>query len=216
MRNEIFAIGIPTINRLDLLDETVEKYLFDFPSTLIILVDNGNQHIESIDERVIVHTMVENIGVAASWNFICKQIFYQYGILNAVIINDDVYWGKREDTVKEFIEKNKRKPFIKTMFEWCNFILPVNTYEKIGEFDAAFHPAYWEDKDYEYRMKLAGISPTLSVFMNPQTYRNSMSIEKDRSLDKNFDKNKWRYINKWGGIPGSEKHTIPFNQSVGE
>ncbi len=38
-----FAIGIPTLNRWDLLMPTLHLYVADFPHTKIYVVDNGNQ-----------------------------------------------------------------------------------------------------------------------------------------------------------------------------
>ena len=43
-----FAIGIPTINRADLLNPTLQKYFQDFPNVDIYILDNGSQKIISI------------------------------------------------------------------------------------------------------------------------------------------------------------------------
>jgi hypothetical protein len=42
-----FAIGIPTLNRADLLVPSLLKYINDFPGVKIFVLDNGNQDIES-------------------------------------------------------------------------------------------------------------------------------------------------------------------------
>ena len=44
--NNVFAIGIPTLNRADLLNPVLKKYAADFPDTKIYVVDNGNQDID--------------------------------------------------------------------------------------------------------------------------------------------------------------------------
>jgi hypothetical protein len=40
-----------------------------------------------------------------------------------------------------------------------------------------------------------------------------MTIEKDPSLG-NFLNNRELYIKKWGGIPGEEKYTNPYNKET--
>jgi hypothetical protein len=45
--NKSFAIGIPTLNRFDLLHPALMFYKQDFPNTKIYVVDNGNQNIKN-------------------------------------------------------------------------------------------------------------------------------------------------------------------------
>jgi GT2 family glycosyltransferase len=40
-----FGIGIPTFNRWDLLESSLEKYILDFPNIDIHILDNGQQNI---------------------------------------------------------------------------------------------------------------------------------------------------------------------------
>ena len=50
-----FAIGIPTVNRFDLLQPSLESYLQDFPNIRIYIVDNGKQ---GIAEKYKDHELV--------------------------------------------------------------------------------------------------------------------------------------------------------------
>jgi hypothetical protein len=50
---------------------------------------------------------------------------------------------------------------------------------------------------------------------NPEVYRNSSTIAKNPSLNTYFDKNKQRYIDKWGGLPTQEKYELPWNGGEG-
>ena len=63
-------------------------------------------------------------------------------------------------------------------------------YEKVGKFDECFFPAYYEDKSYEYRMKLKNIPVLTHPTLNPIIYRSSQSIEKDYSILTASKKNK--------------------------
>jgi hypothetical protein len=70
-----FAIAIPTINRWDLLQETLKKYETDFPNTFIMVVDNGNQVQEIKQSNVLLIRNSENFGVSKSWNQMLIEAF---------------------------------------------------------------------------------------------------------------------------------------------
>ena len=211
-----FAIAIPTINRWDLLYETLKKYEKDFPNTYIMIVDNGNQFEKGINaERVIKNSGYifgsnKNLGVAASWNHMLNYAFTNQ-FENVLVLNDDIYLGKTESEIIEFIDNN-RFSLATTTKTWCAFILPRETFEKIGPFDENIFPAYFEDNDYAYRLKLEEIPHSCYEFLNPQIFINSGSIAKDSSLNANFEKNKNYFILKWGGEPNEEKYLTPFNK----
>lgn len=208
--NRIFAIGIPTINRADLLNESLQKYVVDFPDTAIFIVDNGKQEIFE-HPNIITYRPPENLGVADSWNYLAQEIFDKVHSRYALIMNDDIYFGKTEKSCLAFLQEMPDEDFIVSPANWCNFFLPRKTYNLVGAFDHEFYPAYYEDNDYHYRMQLLGLSYFPSMFMSPAIYRNSMTIAKDMSLNARFDTNKQRYIAKWGGMPTEEAFTTPFN-----
>lgn len=225
--NTTFAIGIPTLNRADLLIPALMYYMNDFPNTDFFIVDNGNQGLyEKLNgpgfqavplgrNRVVIETN-RNIGVAGSWNFICRQIYKNYEY--AIILNDDIYWGRKEWEVEMFIKGNTDKHLITTPLDWCNFILPKKTFEEVGEFDEEFFPAYFEDNDYAYRMKLQGKSLYKVPFLIPQVHRVSQTMDKEgvgfefQYVRDGFRNNKKRYVEKWGGEPDCETFKKPFNK----
>ena len=69
------VIGIPTINRGDLLTPALLKYETSYPGIDIIIIDNGTQRIESNNSKIRVFEQTANLGVAASWNLICRKAF---------------------------------------------------------------------------------------------------------------------------------------------
>jgi len=86
-----FQIGIPTLNRIDLLYPALKMYaLKDFKSHIHI-IDNGNEQFSDKEmiNNVSVLNMKKNIGVAASWNMLCNRIFKVSDY--ALILNDDIY-----------------------------------------------------------------------------------------------------------------------------
>lgn len=209
---KVFGIGIPTLNRADILLPFLAMYRLDFPNTKIIVLDNGNQESLQILKlkyaNVTLTQMDTNVGVGASWNMLCDA-FFKTGFENVLMLNDDIYLGKSEAQILDLI--SKRKPFYRSTQDWCSFLLPKKTYETVGIFDAEFYPAYYEDSDYEYRMRLLSIPKYQVPELNPFLYQNNKTLEKAPELRKLAEANKQRYIKKWGGEPKKELFIKPFN-----
>ncbi len=201
------GLGIPTLNRFDLLFPCLVMYKNDFPKTDIFVVDNGKQNIKV--DGVNVLEQQNNLGVAASWNLILDVIFENNDY--ALILNDDIYLGKKLHEIEDYIKKKKLKNnFIRSTPDWCAFIIPKRIYEEVGRFDECFYPAYYEDKSYEYRMKLKGIVPVKSPFLNPLIYNASQTMKKFPELQEYSKANKQKYIEMWGGEPENEKYKQPY------
>lgn len=217
----IFSIVIPTINRADLLNEALKIYEVSFPHTPIIILNNGNQLIRH-SPNVTVHHSPSNIGVAASWNFLCQQAFYSLKNSYALVLNDDIQLASNEQAILELLkmmDSEVRKQQIREASFLCHgpggmnaFIIGVTAFKLVGLFDEQFFPAYFEDNDYLYRMKLQGVPVEMSMRLKSSVFVNSGSIAKDPSLNRRFDLNKQYYIAKWGGPPGYECFKIPFNK----
>lgn len=206
----MFGIGIPTLNRADLLIPSLQKYANDFPQTDIHIVDNGNQDIFSINKFFHIYKPEKNLGVAGSWNFLCSKIFEKYDY--ALIINDDVYLGYDKELVTDVINQNQNT-LIQSHISWSVIVISKHLYEYIGNFDETFYPAYFEDSDYLYRMKLNGIRQAVSEKLNPEIIRISMTYEKSPEfVNESMKVNRQRYIDKWGNIPLLETFLTPYNK----
>jgi GT2 family glycosyltransferase len=203
-------IGIPTINRADLLNEALANYFEDFKNTEIVICDNGKQEIITRDKNFVIYRPESNLGVSGSWNMIMDYAEKAKGS-HVLMLNDDIYLGKSEEEVKTII-RLWNPEFLCTELNWCSFILSVDAYLKVGKFDENFFPAYFEDNDYFRRMLLTGVNITNNAMLNPAIYRNSMTIQKSPELNKGFEKNRQYYISKWGGQPTQETFATPFNQ----
>jgi len=207
-----FAIGIPTLNRFDILYPALLFYVRDYPETKIYVVDNGNQDIKSKfadNDNVIVIQNEKNMGVSRSWNQLCDLVFQEHDYV--VMLNDDIYFGRKDWEVNNLLT-NFDKDFYLTQQQWCVYILPKKTWEAVGRFDETFYPAYYEDNDYEYRMKLLGMEMFKIPFLNPFLYQQSKTIEKMPELKQHAISNRERYIEKWGGEPNKETYKTPYNK----
>ena len=208
-----FAIGIPTLNRMDLLLPSLIKYYTkDFKDIEIYVIDNGKQDLSFLNvfPNIYVHEEQQNLGVAGSWNKLCKKIFEKHS--HALILNDDVYLGYGTETVNKVIEKYQFS-LVQSYVSWSVILISKYMYDYIGDFDETFYPAYYEDSDYLYRMKLKGIRQDVEAELNPQTVRISMTQEKDPDLvNASMQENRLRYIEKWGNSPLLETFITPYNK----
>lgn len=212
MTQEIkLIVGIPTINRADLLNDALRDYFEDFKDTEIVICDNGKQDIITREKNFFIYRPQENLGVAKSWNMLMDYAD-KVGASHVLILNDDIYLGKTQEQILALIKVWRKAPFINSQLNWCAFIFSVNGFKKVGQFDESFGNCYFEDNDMFYRMSLLKMQMVYTEFLNPVTYRNSMTIERDPSLNNAFLKNKEYFIRKWGGEPHYETFTTPFNQ----
>jgi GT2 family glycosyltransferase len=82
-----------------------------------------------------------------------------------------------------------------------------------GTFDENFRPAYFEDNDMRYRIKLSGLKSYIHTEAVAHHY-GSQTQYADRNNPvcppHMFEENRRYYIEKWGGQPGQEVCTTPY------
>jgi GT2 family glycosyltransferase len=219
-----FTIGIPTLNRKDLLVPALLYYQMDFPDTRIMILDNGRQSIEIpglIDNsnNLLIYSSKKNLGVSASWNHLIIKSFEDPHINFVAILNDDIYWGVDQETLRVILYQHclQGSDFILLpkgdKYDMSVFVISRGAWLKVGHFDMNFFPAYFEDKDYLYRAKIAGIS-IYRTLPDPARFVTSGTIEKNKGLLERRELNLEYYVKKWGGQPGDEKYTISFNENI--
>ena len=172
---------VPVLNRYDLLRRMFQS--IDYPIRDLIIVDNGGEfydvlHSEFV-ENVHVLNLPSNLGVAASWNLGIKLLPHDDRWFFAS--NDMVYLpgalqslsGARRDeiTLADVF------PF------WHTFCVGEEVVKRVGLFDEALYPAYFEDNDYERRAKHAGVN-IRSAFVLTE-HENSSTINSDSELRRN-------------------------------
>jgi len=204
----MFSIGIPTLNRADLLNPSLQKYQRDFKGIDIHIIDNGQQELLKT-ENTYIHKEDSNLGVAASWNKLCRIIFQKNDW--ALLINDDIYLGYTPNTVNAAILKSK-VGIVQSAFNWSVILISKKLYEKVGEFDETFFPAYYEDSDYMYRLQMLRLRHEVDLSLNPLVVLQSQTYHKAPELvNKAMKENRLRYIEKWGNSPLLEIFKTPYN-----
>lgn len=175
---------------------------------------------------VIIDNWNINRGVARAWN-LGLEVCLSRGISQALVVNDDILF--REGTIDKLISDLESMTFTSALNdrdfvptetreyeeqpEFSCFAVNVNDFvQTVGFFDEKIYPAYFEDNDMHYRMKLAG-TPALRRKDAPVFHRGSVTQNWDGGMvvsSPQFEKNRLYYRTKWGGVPGEEKYTTPY------
>lgn len=151
---------VPVLNRYDLLGKLMASLaLSTVQPAMIYVIDNGNQS-ERLTESLCItriptaiYTPIKPLGLAAAWNWFITNVEEE-----RLIVNDDITFAP------ESIER-----LVTTPGDLVSGLLPTNAFscfvlrdscvEKVGMFDEWISPgyAYFEDCDYEQRMRNEGI-----------------------------------------------------------
>jgi GT2 family glycosyltransferase len=202
------GVGIPTVNRKDLLMQAFPTYQRLYSNIPFFILDNGPQDLGE-DWWYRLLTVGANIGVATSWNVLLTNIFNS-GCDYALILNDDIVFDKSLEEISEFVEVNPAPLYGSKEHMFCAFLLHRNLFGYM-KFDPMFYPCYWEDTDFLRRVKLAGVPYIQDDFFFPRIFRKSASIAKAPNLNLAY-KNEFLYSMKWGGTLNHETWSIPFGR----
>ena len=95
------------------------------------------------------------------------------------------------------------------------FLISRACWESVGPFDEAYFPAYFEDNDYHFRVKLKGLR---AVAHPPALFYHFGSATQYQSKDapvvpsQYYMQNRAYYFRKWGGLPGHETFSEAFGR----
>lgn len=93
------------------------------------------------------------------------------------------------------------------------FMISRACYERVGEFDANYYPAYYEDNDYHVRMHRAGIKAMCIdlpfLHHGAQTVKNANPAE-SFELNKRIAENRVRFFKKYRCYPGTPDYDKLF------
>jgi GT2 family glycosyltransferase len=98
---------------------------------------------------------------------------------------------------------------------WACFLQREECWQAVGEYDEAIWPAYFEDNDYHYRMRLRGLD-YVPLAGGAVTHARSSTLamfdaSQREAMAKSFESNRDYYVQKWGGMPGKERFTLPWD-----
>jgi GT2 family glycosyltransferase len=215
---------IPTVRKFDLLDKCVMSAISgSVRPDVIHVMDNsggmleaggylGFEELESFDVRV--YNPGRNLGVAKSWN-----VFMELVPVDATVIisNDDVTFAHFSMGI--LVAGMVKYPECSLYYGFSGkshyslFGIKQLAWMMLDGFDETFYPGYFEDNDFDYRLKLAGHKtvelPTGASHEESATMKSYNTFEMDEHY-RSFRRNEAYYVHKWGGMPGKETYTTPF------
>jgi|SRR5579871_102643 len=213
-------IGIPILNRADLLWSCLAA--IDLAADVLIVNNNSidPQFAHSLEraryERLNIRVLhqARNLGVAASWNLILREGFAAGHQRVFIGSNDTVLRpGSLAAALAAPTEPDVRVWFL------CShnfFLIDQRAIADVGWFDENFYPAYKEDQDYSYRMRLAGVREVNvdgaggDHFGSATIRSNPLYMARNAVTHGNWNQN--HYLMKWGGDAGAEKFTHPYDK----
>lgn len=142
------------------------------------------------DGKATVLNMPANLGVAGSWNLGIKSFpLAPYW----VIASNDIKYAPGQ--LQKLADTSSPDVVIKTSESWSSFSIGSNIVKKVGLFDENYHPAYYEDNDYEDRMDRLGLSDLLkSADINVIAYGASTTMQHSQELfNRNIATNESNY-----------------------
>lgn len=206
------VIGVPCINRPDLLERFLRSVDTNWP---IVVIDNsdGEDILRVCRERGVrwIGMGGANLGVAASWNLIIRTHPHEPWWC---IANADTELGPGDlDALAVAMEKSG-PAWVGMNGDWRVFGINRDCVDIVGLFDENFHPCYCEDADYEYRCSLAGVA--WYHINGGATHVGSAAIHSDPTLmagnARSYPANVAYFEAKWGGPVRQGVYTTPFNR----
>jgi len=228
---EQIILCIPTLTQYALaIKEILSAEAGALKPDKYIIIDNGGTFEDTLERANLDITVIDklniinpekNLGCAASWNIFLKE--YPNDI--CIIANDDITFEFNAiEGLIDCYNQSKNDPTIGmvTLYginahsHYCCFIVTPNAIEKIGYFDETFYPAYYEDCDYDYRLRLVGLTTIFSEkgrydHVGSATHK-ALTPEQLEQHHITFVKNRDYYEAKWGGELYKETFLTPFNK----
>lgn len=151
------VLGFATLTRFDLAQRLIDS--IDHPIEHLVIVDNsGKMEFEPKPNPFVVNTWIirvpSGLGANGAWNLIIKSTPHApYW----VIPNDDAYFEAGAlATIEAEVDITKFN-FLNITPKWSCVIPTEGSVLKAGLWDEVFHPIYFDDDEYEWRMQKLGV-----------------------------------------------------------
>lgn len=151
------VLGFATLSKFNLAQRLLDS--IDYPVEKLVIVDNSGKRswIPETNEFVKdtwVIRLPHGLGANGAWNLIIKSTpFAPYW----VIPNDDCWFEPGAlQMIAEQVQTDKFN-FVDIGTKWSCVVPGEGAILKAGLWDEAFHPIYFDDNDYEWRMGMLGV-----------------------------------------------------------
>ena len=213
-----FPVVIATLTPQPYFDRCVQSVFNQTPVPADLLLIQQSEavraQVDQWQDHATIYRPGRNIGLSKAMNYGLRWAFDR-GYSEALLMNDDmVLTDPRTLTLLLDIIKvaPRQLRWIKNR-GYSAIVVTRAITEEIGWFDEDIAFAYFEDNDHHRRVILAGI-PWDDVQIDSE-HMGSGSIKSDSRLNQlngiTFPINQQWYLAKWGGGPGQETYTVPWN-----
>lgn len=151
------VLGFATLSKFNLAQRLLDS--IDYPVEKLVIVDNSGKRSWIPEPNEFVKDMwvirlPHGLGANGAWNLIIKSTpFAPYW----VIPNDDCWFEPGAlQTIAEQVQIDKFN-FVDIDTRWSCVVPGEGAILKAGLWDEAFHPIYFDDNDYEWRMGMLGV-----------------------------------------------------------
>jgi GT2 family glycosyltransferase len=101
--------------------------------------------------------------------------------------------------------------------DFSGFMINKSCWNKVGEADEEFYPAYYEDNSYHYKMTLSGMKAiclpsALFYHYGSATQNEAYGVNNPVVPGPAYERNKAEYAKMWGGLPGFEVYKTKYNK----
>ena len=166
------VVVVPVLTEHHRVDQMLNSFMGRIGD--LVVIDNGPcdwYPRAGHAERIWHLRMPSNLGVAASWNLGIKSTPRSAGWM---VVNHDIAFGQHG--VEEFfVECSPSNLVLGGKPSWSCFWVGSEVVKKVGLFHEGFHPAYFEDNDYEIRAQRKGVEivrSTAAIY-----HRNSSTLQ---------------------------------------
>lgn len=177
------VIGFATITRFDLAERLIAS--INYPVEHLVVVNNSGKQTWAPQKPDIVEKLwhIEvpyGLGLVGAWNLVIKSTPYApYWVL----VNDDAYFSENAlETIEREVDTQALNFAHVDQTPWAAPIFGEGCVEKAGLYDEAFYPVYFDDNDYERRIRNAGVEVkqlSARIHHNPMTTRQDF-LEQNR------------------------------------
>lgn len=200
------VVGFATITRFDLAERLINS--INYPvENLVVINNSGTQEWQptkpDIVERLWHIEVPFGLGLVGAWNLVIKSTPYApYWVL----INDDAYFSA---DALEIIEREVDTEALNfahvDQTPWAAPIFGEGCVRQAGLYDEAFYPVYFDDNDYERRIRNAGVEVkqlSARIHHDPMTTRQNFLQQNARTWVANETRYKEKMANNDFSIHG--------------
>lgn len=198
------VLGVPVLNRGDLARQLLDSVDVEVGDTLVVLNGEAEATRSALEDHDVTFIdPAHNLGVPGSINLIIKA---RPAAPWWLICNADIEFGRGDlERLAEAMDTDG--PMLACLFEFGAFALNQATVDLVGWYDENFYPIYYDDNDYRYRCKLAGVPVRNLISRTRHVGSATIHSGYAEANSRTFPRNGAYYAAKWGGLPGHETVT---------